>query len=223
MAANETLFTDDGVGGGIHFDHTKVADSLADAKGFTYFNDFLLRYPAAERAVILEKVPDLHDWYIQAGSQPMTAAASDNSAFFLGGTGGDTLTARGQEDVLIGGDGADILAGGGGDDILIGGEGIDTYVINSGDGHDTIIDSGRNILKIDGELFAGVFTRVGTTNSYIFTRDDQTYTLAFNSPGTLTVDGSTSITFANQTSAESFTDYDFGITLKENIPLAGCI
>ena len=105
-----------------------------------------------------------------------------------------------------------------GDDILIGGEGIDTYVINSGDGHDTIIDSGRNILKIDGELFAGVFTRVGTTNSYIFTRDDQTYTLAFNSPGTLTVDGSTSITFANQTSAESFTDYDFGITLKENIP-----
>ncbi|WP_319585592.1 hypothetical protein [uncultured Desulfobulbus sp.] len=147
----------------------------------------------------------------------------------IGGVGNDTLIGNGGIDNLEGGDqsdhlygmgGNDVLTGGKGDDYLEGGEGIDTYVINTGDGHDTIVDEGRNILKINGETFAGVFVKDEGSDSYIFTSDDgavtRSYTMTFHSPGTLTLDGSTSITFANQTSAADFEDGDFGLTLFEN-------
>jgi|GEM_PF-5171691 len=69
------------------------------------------------------------------------------------------------KDVLIGGIGNDYLEGGKDDDLLVGGAGMDTYVINTGDGHDTIIDDGRNILVIDGKAFAGVFVKEEGSNS----------------------------------------------------------
>jgi Ca2+-binding RTX toxin-like protein len=137
----------------------------------------------------------------------------DNFEDHLYGMGGDDhIYGYGGIDHIEGGAGNDTLIGGKNDDILIGGAGIDTYVINKGDGHDTIIDSGRNILIVDDKVFAGVFTRVKGTNSYVFTSDDQTYTMAFNSPGTLTIDDSTSFTFANQTSAADFAEGDFSIS-----------
>jgi len=137
----------------------------------------------------------------------------------LYGMGGDdTLVGFAGEDYLEGGSGNDTLDGGKGDDILIGGSGIDTYVINRGDGHDTIVDEGRNILKIDGEIFAGVFVKVEATGDYLFIGDDENFSMVFNTAVTLTLDGSTSITFANQTSAADFEDGDFGLTLLENKP-----
>ncbi|MGB3225127.1 MAG: hypothetical protein WBB23_20210, partial [Desulforhopalus sp.] len=146
LGTSERLFNNDGVSGGLHFDRTKVSDTLAESKGFTYFNDFLLRYPAQERTVILEKIPGLQDWYIQAGTQAMTATAGDKSAFMLGGTGSDTLTGSDQADLLIGGDGADILNGGGGENWLYGGDGIDTFVVGSGINHIHDTD-GSGIIK----------------------------------------------------------------------------
>ena len=145
--------------------------------------------------------------------------AGGSQADHLYGMGGnDVLTGNQGNDYLEGGKGSDTLIGGKGDDILEGGEGIDTYVINSGDGHDIIIDDGRNILVIDGKTFAGVFVKQEGSNSYVFTSDDATYTMTFNSPGTLTLDGSTSINFLNQTSAADFADGDFGIRLQEAPP-----
>ncbi|WP_448874515.1 putative Ig domain-containing protein, partial [Desulfobulbus propionicus] len=142
-----------------------------------------------------------------------------NDALF-GGGGSDRLYGYGGSDYLEGGTGQDILAGGVDNDILIGGSGIDTYVINDGDGQDTIIDQGQNTLKINGEIFTGVFIREEGTDSYTFTSDDgtaaRTYTLTFHSPGTLTIDESTSLVFANQTSAEDFADGQFGLTLWSN-------
>ena len=130
-------------------------------------------------------------------------------------TGIDFLYGGDGIDKLYGGAGNDILVGGADDDTLVGGAGVDTYVINSGDGHDTIIDDGQNILKINGKVISGVFTHVAGTTSYVFTSDDKTYTMTFNSPGTLTIDDSTSLTFNNQTSAADFGDGDFGINFTE--------
>jgi len=152
-------------------------------------------------------------------AQNISIVVSDNAPkHIFGDTKSNLLTGGQQSDHLYGMGGNDVLTGGKGDDYLEGGAGIDTYVINRGDGHDTIVDEGRNILKIDGETFAGVFTKVEATGDYLFVGDNKTFTMTFNSPGTLTIDDSTSLTFNNQTSAADFADKDFGITLTEAPP-----
>nr|WP_320012001.1 putative Ig domain-containing protein [uncultured Desulfobulbus sp.] len=166
-----------------------------------------------------------------------------------GGNRGDVLIGNGGCDILCGSDGNDLLVagwdtdaglnlcdplgsyylldtggdifvGGLGDDTMIGNAGTDTYVITSGDGQDTVTDQGRNFLKINGEIFAGVFTPDEAIDGYSFTREDgtntQDYTLTFDSSGILTIDENTSIVFTNQTSPEAFADGEFGITLWEN-------
>jgi len=137
LAANETLFEADtpAVTGGIRFDRGDVADNLFDdAKGFyLYFRNYLLTIPVEERAVIYEQLPDLRDWYIQAGRQAMTATADVQRAFMLGGSGNDILTGGSQADVLIGNGGQDTLDGGGGDDVLITGWGINGLADNESD------------------------------------------------------------------------------------------
>jgi Ca2+-binding RTX toxin-like protein len=131
-----------------------------------------------------------------------------------GGDGQDTLDGGEGIDKLYGGDGNDTLIGGTGDDILIGGAGVDTYYI---DGNDTIQDTGRNVIVYQGKVIAGAFMREGAGNTYHFLGDDG-FTLTFNSPGHLTLNGTDSITFAQQTSAADFGDGDFGITLLEENP-----
>ena len=134
-----------------------------------YFQNYLNTFPTDVKNIITQQLPDLRDWFIQTGTQAMNATAGTNRAFMLGGTGGDTLTGGSQADLLIGGDGNDTLYGGAGDDIMIGGEGIDTYVIN---GHDRIIDSGRNFIKWNGNLIAGAFEK-DANGVYQFIRDDR--------------------------------------------------
>ncbi|WP_319585586.1 putative Ig domain-containing protein [uncultured Desulfobulbus sp.] len=223
LAANATLFDTEGVtGGGLHFDRTHVADTLEGENGVKgydmYFKNYLETLPAQDRPFIEALLPNLLDWFVPVGGGGMSATAGAQTAFMLGGTGSDTLIGGSQADVLIGNGGADILSGGRSYDYLFGGAGIDTYIINSGDGNDTIIDEGRNILKINGEVFAGIFTKVEGSDSYVYTNGDQSYTLTFGSSGssTLSIDGNTRINFLNQTSAADFADGQFGLTLWEN-------
>lgn len=208
--SDATLF--DAETGGIHFDRSDVADTLADAKGYTmYFTNYLATLPEAERAAISQQLPELLDWYIQAGSQAMNATAGTQRAFMLGGGGDDTLTGGSQADVVVGNGGNDTLNGGAGNDLMIGGEGMDTYYI---DGNDRIRDTGRNFIVYQGQVIAGAFLREGTSNTYRFLGDNN-FSLTFNSPGHMVLNGTDSITFLNQTSATDFENGDFGMRLME--------
>ena len=101
-------------------------------------------------------------------------------------------------------------------DALIGGAGEDTYVIN---GHDRIIDTGRNFIVWNGQTIAGEFkAEEGNPGMYRFVSDDNEWSLVFHSPGVLTLSPEDSVTFVNQTSAAAFADHDFGITLQEQDP-----
>ena len=209
--SDATLF--DAETGGIHFDRSDVADTLDAAKGYAmYFTNYLATLPETERTAIMQKLPDLLDWYIQAGSQAMEATAGDERAFMLGGSGNDILTGGSQADVLVGNGGMDTLIGGADADAMIGGDGVDTYYI---EGADTIVDSGRNFIVYAGQILAGGFVQVeGTTNVYRSMSNEQ-LTLTFNSPGHLLLNTTDSITFLNQTSAADFASGDFGMRLME--------
>ena len=68
-------------------------------------------------------------------------AARDN--WLVSATEGDSdeLYGGSGDDWIFGEFGEDILAGGTGDDLLVGGAGNDTYLINAGEGVDTIVDN----------------------------------------------------------------------------------
>lgn len=132
-----------------------------------------------------------------------------------GGAGDDTLIGTDylyEGEHLIGGAGNDTLTGGKGDDILEGGTGVDTYIINTGDGHDTIIDTGLNILIIDGEVLNGVFEQIPGTADYKFVSTDSDLTLTFDgAAGKIVFDAENSLTFASQQTADDFANGDFWI------------
>ena len=118
-ASTATLF--DAETGGIHFDRMDVADTLdgdTGAKGYTmYFTNYLATLPPEDRDLIVAQLPNLLDWYIQAGTQAMEATAGTQRAFMLGGSGDDTLSGGSQTDLLVGNGGQrDTLYGGAGDD-----------------------------------------------------------------------------------------------------------
>ena len=72
------------------------------------------------------------------------------------GTATETLTGSTQADHLYGMGGDDVLTGNGGADYLEGGAGNDTYLINTGDGSDTILDTdGIGIIKHNGQTLSG--------------------------------------------------------------------
>ena len=116
------------------------------------------------------------------GGDDVLAGNSGNDVL-LGGTGKDTLygdilenydtPAKPGNDYLDGGEGDDELSGNEGDDILIGGTGVDTlyggagkdtYIINRGDGRDTIIDTqaDNNILRFESVNSSDVTLRLGS-------------------------------------------------------------
>ena len=145
----------------------------------------------------------------------------DQNDYLEGNAGDDQLQGSDGDDILVGGAGIDILEGGEnndtliggrGDDILNGGAGEDTYVINTGDGHDRIEDSGRNYIKYNGKVIAGSFVQSTPGGAYRFLGDDG-WSMQFNSPGVLTLDENTSLTFDNFTSADAFEEANFGIDL----------
>lgn len=91
-----------------------------------------------------------------------------------GGAGSDLLSAGVDDDILTGGAGDDTLYGGAFDDwsnLWYTGNGNDTYVYNTGDGTDTIIDYDNTLGNIDTIKFGSsiapedvIFTRPGTSN-----------------------------------------------------------
>ncbi|MBL8506517.1 MAG: hypothetical protein JNJ51_09175 [Methylobacillus glycogenes] len=60
--------------------------------------------------------------------------------YISGGSADDILKGDAGDDTLNGYAGDDTLTGGTGNDALDGGPGSDTYILNKGDGHDTISD-----------------------------------------------------------------------------------
>jgi Ca2+-binding RTX toxin-like protein len=162
---NKQLFTDLTTAGtgsnGIQFDMHDVSKEVAaamdanaqvdlsQAKGYQYFQAYLettsLLSPE-ERTLVKSMLPQLRDWYIQAGAGGMTATDTLNrGAFMLGGNGQDTLTGGTKADLLVGSAGDDILTGGDGSDVLMGGTGVDIYACkaSANSGIDTILDSDK--------------------------------------------------------------------------------
>ena len=167
LAADDTLF--ESVTGGIRFDRRNVADTLsAEAvKGYKYFQDYMgsLSF-GSNRDVFDAELPDLLDWYIQAGSQRMVATAGNERALMLGGSGDDFLTGSSQADLLVGNSGQDTLYGGAGDDVLMVGwtpggmldstgdalyGGIGSDRLYGGNGADTLNGGADADLMIGGE------------------------------------------------------------------------
>ena len=223
------LFTDLSTAGegsnGIRFDMTEVSTRLADEyanrgegmeltktddaghyllKGYKDFETYIdtsLNLSPQERTIIKSMLPQLRDWYVQAGAGGMLATDTLNrGAFMLGGNGADTLTGGSKADLLVGNTGDDVLNGGAGSDVLIGGTGVDTYVLNNGAGQgiDTILDTDHtgylrddsaNPIVItggdqygDNRVFRGVDAN-GTAHLYTFVTGNRT------TGGDLMVDG----------------------------------
>lgn len=135
----------------------RQVDGKFTLKGYQYFQQYLQQvapdlgagakqFTVAEQKLIKSMLPQLRDWYVQAGASGMTAIDTLNSgAFMLGGNAQDTLTGGTKADLLVGNAGDDILKGGDGSDVLIGGTGVDTYAWNASAnaGIDTILDSDK--------------------------------------------------------------------------------
>jgi Ca2+-binding RTX toxin-like protein len=131
-----------------------------------------------------------------------------------GDAGNDYLEGGAGIDVLNGGEDADTLYGGRDDDILDGGAGEDTYIINDGDGKDRVRgeDSGRNRILHNGKLIAGAFVQDVAGGAYRFVGEGN-FEMQFNSPGVLTFDQNTSLTFDDYVSAEALNAANFGLRL----------
>jgi hypothetical protein len=176
---------------------------------------------------VAQPLPDKR-WFVfgtdgdDSGSTAIVGGSKSDRLYGGGGNdelkgngGADYLEGNAGIDQLEGGDQNDTLFGGRGNDILIGGAGEDTYIINRGDGHDHIEDSGRNYIKYNGRLIAGSFIQATPGGAYTFLgqQDGQPWTMQFHSPGVLSLDDDTSITFDNYTSAEAFEEAGYGIAL----------
>ncbi|WP_292925987.1 calcium-binding protein [Nitrosomonas sp.] len=76
--------------------------------------------------------------------------------YFFGGEGTDNPAASAAEDHFYGGGGDDTLNGREGNDYLEGGAGSDTYVVNPGDGFDTVFDiDGQGSIKFGSVVAEG--------------------------------------------------------------------
>ena len=85
----------------------------------------------------------------------LTGTTLDGIERIEGGKYADTILGSMGNDTIHGGDGGDVITGNKGDDLLVGGPGRDVYVYAEGDGHDTIVDSGDNLIQLrlaDGSI-----------------------------------------------------------------------
>jgi uncharacterized surface protein with fasciclin (FAS1) repeats len=92
----------------------------------------------------------------EAGNDRLVGSSGDDTLEggagrdrLFGGSGEDVLDGGLHVDFLYGGGHDDVLTGGRGSDFLIGGHGRDTFVFNTGDGHDTILDFRSGVDQID--------------------------------------------------------------------------
>ncbi|MDO9008706.1 MAG: calcium-binding protein, partial [Thiobacillus sp.] len=93
--------------------------------------------------------------FIDGKGKSILTADPDHQIIF-GSSAGESLVGQETTDRLYGGAGADTLTGNGGNDYLEGGAGFDTYVINVGDGYDTLLDTdGLGVINLGGVLAKG--------------------------------------------------------------------
>lgn len=157
------------------------------------------------------------DTMLRTGSNNDLLIGRDGAGIF----GVDSLYGGAGNDLLIAGTGNDYLEGGKGDDILVGGKGLDTYVWNTGDGNDRIIEERDEDGRIHGiiqikdalgwkQLIAGGFVREGTSNIWKTTASDGSIiTLTHNSPWKLVLSDGSTIEIGD------FRDGDYGISLHD--------
>ena len=148
-AASATqLFTLDSYG--LHFKYSDIGASSYKSlpKLTAAVNAFLT---PEELALLNGKLLKQDAWHIQSGlgGLILNATGADNDAA-IGGANSDGIWAGAGNDILIGGANNDVLAGEAGNDYLLGGIGFDTYLLNPGDGYDTILDSdGSGVIMFD--------------------------------------------------------------------------
>lgn len=159
---NKHLFTS--VTSGVTFDMADVSEkineafvqanprNLNDAKGYQYFHQYInganSPFSEEERKLINSLIPQMRDWYVQAGTAGMNATDTHNRhAFMLGGLTDDTLTGGNKSDLLVGNAGIDTLSGSDGDDVILGGADQDTL---HGDAGNDILLGGSEVDILDG-------------------------------------------------------------------------
>ena len=153
----------------------KDSDTIYGGKG----NDVLV---AGNALHDVDRLYQMWDYRDVVNVTNYTADNSQNSLYgekgddlLVGDNGRDYLDGGDDNDYLYGGRGNDVLIGGSGDDHLIGGQdsdtlkggtGYDTYIINSGDGVDTIYDSsliqntdGLGHINFNGNILHGSIMR----------------------------------------------------------------
>jgi Ca2+-binding RTX toxin-like protein len=135
--------------GDIGLSHLQV--TATDAAGASIASDFGLVIRAAAGS---EVVGSAGDDVIYGGTGDETLTAKGGSDYLYGDIGDDLLRGGGGNDVLQGGDGADVLRGGKGQNVLDGGAGDDlifggkgSSLIAGGTGNDTIrTGSGSDVI-----------------------------------------------------------------------------
>ncbi len=115
---------------------------------------------------IYDGVADSSHLMMGSGSGKNLIMSSIFSSSLSGSSGDDLLLSGTAGDTINGGSGNDIIIGGKGNDTLTGGIGVDTFVLNPGDGIDTITDAdnGDNII-FDSGTVAGV-TKIANKGLY---------------------------------------------------------
>jgi len=146
--------------------------------------------------------------------------------YFFGGENADNPAASAVEDHLYGGGGDDTLKGLEGNDYLEGGAGADTYIVNPGDGTDTVLDiDGIGAIQFDAVIAQGRsgvtdgkdWIRIGDT--WMDQRNDLVYLLAAQDNGT----NDLFVSFVGSADSarvriKDWSDGKLGITLGDNVP-----
>ena len=137
-AASATqLFTFDSYG--LHFKYSDIGAS--SYKSLPKLAEAVNAFLTPEEAALLNgKLVKQDAWHIQSGEGGMIVHAGTDNDAAIGGANSDGIWAGAGNDIVIGGADNDVLVGETGNGFLLGGIGFDTYVINAGDGHDTVLD-----------------------------------------------------------------------------------
>jgi len=156
---------------------------------------------------------------VQGGLDTIVGGAGADRLYGEGGN--DVLKAGAGADYVEGGRGDDVLFGGVGDDVLAGGPGYDTYLWNSGDGRDRIVDTreadgsmrGRIVLRSGSStLVPGMFKRVEGVATETWRSPDRLLTLTHAATWTLTFSGGELDLGADLRSG------DLGLTIEGIVP-----
>ena len=108
------------------------------------------------------------------GNDSISGGEGDD--ILLGNQGDDSLEGGAGNDLLSGGAGNDLLSGGAGNDTLWGKEGADTFVVELGQGQDTISDfiAGEDRIALGSGVVFDNLTITGDVDAQIMDSDDNT-------------------------------------------------